>query len=160
MKSFKDLKVELVSIKEDGHTDVASAVRQCKIVIEDASQIMAKLQSMDSEESLPTWWSNKIAIASNSFNKMRDYLLVPSTESVNVKEDVVDQLRSIVKKKKESDITFKSGTSVPIDPNSAGTVLKTFDSLNSSNKRKTQDNMNKDTKSFMKVLDFAFNNKG
>ena len=160
MKSFRDLKVELVSINEDGHTDVASAVRQCKIVIEDASQIMTKLQSMDSEESLPTWWSNKIAIASNSFNKMRDYLLVPSTESVNVKEDVVDQLRSIVKKKKESDITFKSGTSVPIDPNSAGTVLKTFDSLNSSNKRKTQDNMNKDTKSFMKVLDFAFNNKG
>jgi hypothetical protein len=160
MKSFKDLKVELVSIKEDGHTDVASAVRQCKIVIEDASQIMTKLQSMDSEESLPTWWSNKIAIASNSFNKMRDYLLVPSTESVNVKEDVVDQLRNIVKKKKESDITFKSGTSVPIDPNSAETVLKTFDSLNSSNKRKTQDSMNKDTKSFMKVLDFAFNNKG
>jgi hypothetical protein len=160
MKSFRDLQNELVSIKEDGHTDVASAVRQCKIVIEDASQIMTKLQSMDSEESLPTWWSNKIAIASNSFNKMRDYLLVPSTESVNVKEDVVDQLRSIVKKKKESDITFKSGTSVPIDPNSAGTVLKTFDSLNSSNKRKTQDNMNKDTKSFMKVLDFAFNNKG
>jgi hypothetical protein len=160
MKSFRDLQQELVSIKEDGHTDVASAVRQCKIVIEDASQIMTKLQSMDSEESLPTWWSNKIAIASNSFNKMRDYLLVPSTESVNVKEDVVDQLRSIVKKKKESDITFKSGTSVPIDPNSAGTVLKTFDSLNSSNKRKTQDNMNKDTKSFMKVLDFAFNNKG
>jgi len=160
MKSFKDLQNELISIKEDGHTDVASAVRQCKIVIEDASQIMTKLQSMDSEESLPTWWSNKIAIASNSFNKMRDYLLVPSTESVNVKEDVVDQLRSIVKKKKESDITFKSGTSVPIDPNSAGTVLKTFDSLNSSNKRKTQDNMNKDTKSFMKVLDFAFNNKG
>jgi hypothetical protein len=145
MKSFRDLQNELVSIKEDGHTDVASAVRQCKIVIEDASQIMTKLQSMDSEESLPTWWSNKIAIASNSFNKMRDYLLVPSTESVNVKE---------------SDITFKSGTSVPIDPNSAETVLKTFDSLNSSNKRKTQDNMNKDTKSFMKVLDFAFNNKG
>ena len=33
MKSFRDLKVELVSIKEDGHTDVASAVRQCNFVI-------------------------------------------------------------------------------------------------------------------------------
>jgi len=160
MKSFRELQTELVSLKEDGHTDVASAVRQCKIVIEDASQILRKLQSMDSEESLPTWWSNKIAIASNSFNKMRDYLLVPSTESVNVKEDVIAQLRSIVKKKKESDITFKSGTSVPIDADSAKTLLKTFDSLNSSNKKKTQDSMNKDTKSFMKVLDFAFNNKG
>jgi len=158
MKSFRELQTELVSLKEDGHTDVASAVRQCKIVIEDASQILRKLQSMDSEESLPTWWSNKIAIASNSFNKMRDYLLVPSTESVNVKEDVIAQLRSIVKKKKESDITFKSGTSVPIDADSAKTLLKTFDSLNSSNKKKTQDSMNKDTKSFMKVLDFAFNN--
>ena len=160
MKSFKDLQNELVSLKDDGNTDVASAVRQCKIVIEDAAQILKKLQSMDSEESLPTWWSNKIAIASNSFNKMRDYLLVPSTESVNVKEDVIAQLRSIVKKKKESDITFKSGTSVPIDADSAKTILKTFDSLNSSNKKKTQDNMNKDTKSFMKILDFAFNNKG
>jgi len=160
MKSFRELQTELVLLKEDGHTDVASAVRQCKIVIEDASQILRKLQSMDSEESLPTWWSNKIAIASNSFNKMRDYLLVPSTESVNVKEDVIAQLRSIVKKKKESDITFKSGTSVPIDADSAKTILKTFDSLNSSNKKKTQDNMNKDTKSFMKILDFAFNNKG
>jgi len=160
MKSFRELQTELVSLKEDGHTDVASAVRQCKIVIEDAAQILKKLQSMDSEESLPTWWSNKIAIASNSFNIMRDYLLVPSTESVNVKEDVIAQLRSIVKKKKESDITFKSGTSVPIDADSAKTLLKTFDSLNSSNKKKTQDSMNKDTKSFMKVLDFAFNNKG
>ena len=73
-------------------------------------------------------------------------------------EDVVDQLRSVVKKKKESDIKFKSGTSVPIDPESAKVILKTFDSLNSSNKKKMQDNINKDTKSFLKILDFAFSN--
>ena len=73
-------------------------------------------------------------------------------------EDVVDQLRSVVKKKKESDIKFKSGTSVPIDPESAKIILKTFDTLNSSKKKKMQDNMNKDTKSFLKILDFAFSN--
>ena len=39
--------------------------------------------------------------------------------AVMLKEDVVDQLRSVVKKKNESDIKFKSGTSVPIDPESA-----------------------------------------
>ena len=44
-----------------------------------------------------------------------------------LKEDVVDQLRSVVKKKKEADIKFKSGTSVPIDPESANTILKTFE---------------------------------
>ena len=75
-----------------------------------------------------------------------------------LEEDVVDQLRSVVKKKKESDIKFKSGTSVPIDPESAKTILKTYDSLNSSKKKKMQDNMNKDTKSFLKILDFAFSN--
>ena len=75
-----------------------------------------------------------------------------------LKEDVVDQLRSVVKKKKEAEIKFKSGTSVPIDPESAKTILKTFDTLNSSKKKKMQDNMNKDTKSFLKILDFAFSN--
>ena len=160
MKSFRELQTELVSLKEDGHTDVASAIRQCKTVIEDAAQIMKKLQSMDSEGSLPTWWSNKIAVASNSFNKMRDYLLVPSTESSNVKEDVIGQLQSIVNQKKKSDITFKSGESVSIDENSAKTFLKTFDTLNSNNKKKTRDSMNENSESFMKVLDFTINNKG
>ncbi len=73
-------------------------------------------------------------------------------------EDVVDQLRSVVKKKKEQDIKFKSGTEVPIDPESAKVILKTYDSLNSSNKKKLQTQMNKDSKSFLKVLDFAFEN--
>ena len=104
-----------------------------------------------------------------SFKEFRSSIGFPVTEKKveevirskkSLGEDVIDQLRSIVKKKKESNITFKSGTSVPIDADSAKILLKTFDSLNSSNKKKTQDNMNKDTKSFMKVLDFAFNNKG
>jgi len=67
------------NLREDGHTDVASAVRQCKTTIEDASQMLSKLQGMSPEDSLPSWWMNKIAIAANSMNKLRDYLLVPST---------------------------------------------------------------------------------
>ena len=85
-------------------------------------------------------------------------ILLGKTIKEPLKEDVVDQLRSVVKKKKESSIKFKSGTSVPIDPESAKTILKTFDTLNSSKKKKMQDNMNKDTKSFLKILDFAFSN--
>jgi hypothetical protein len=68
-----------LNIREDGHTDVASAVRQCKTAIEDASQMLSKLQGMSPEGDLPSWWMNKIAIAANSMNKLRDYLLVPST---------------------------------------------------------------------------------
>ena len=75
-----------------------------------------------------------------------------------LREDVIDQLRVIIKKKKEADIKFKSGTSVPIDPESAKNILKTFDSLNSSKQKKMRDNMNKDTKSFMTIMDFALEN--
>ena len=74
-----------LNIREDGHTDVASAVRQCKTAIEDASQMLSKLQGMSPEGDLPSWWMNKIAIAANSMNKLRDYLLVPSTNEA--KED-------------------------------------------------------------------------
>ena len=76
----------------------------------------------------------------------------------SLEEDVEKQLRAVVKKKKEADIKFKSGTSVPIDPEAASVILKTLDSLNSTNKKKMRDNMNRDTKSFLKILDFAFDN--
>ena len=86
-KKDKDKKEEFV--KEDGHTDVASAVRQCKTVTEDAMQILQKLQSMSPEESLPSWWTNKLAVASNSMNKLRDYFLVPSvSEEVELDEAI------------------------------------------------------------------------
>ena len=79
-QTFREaLKQVGLNIREDGHTDVASAVRQCKTTIEDASQMLSKLQGMSPEDDLPSWWMNKIAIAANSMNKLRDYLLVPST---------------------------------------------------------------------------------
>ena len=73
-KTFTEALREVQRVQEDGHTDVASAVRQCKTAIEDASEILSKLDTMNSEESLPSWWTNKIAIAANSMNKLRDYL--------------------------------------------------------------------------------------
>ena len=85
-KTFREALREVQSLKEDGHTDVASAVRQCKTAIEDASQMLSKLQGMNPEGDLPSWWMNKIAIAANSMNKLRDYLLVPSTNEA--KEEV------------------------------------------------------------------------
>ena len=82
MKYTKTFTEALKQVREDGHTDVSSAVRQCKTAIEDASQMLSRLQGMNPEDSLPSWWMNKIAIAANSMNKLRDYLLVPS-ESVS-----------------------------------------------------------------------------
>tara|TARA_B100000073_G_scaffold66723_1_gene49341 strand:+ start:728 stop:949 length:222 start_codon:yes stop_codon:yes gene_type:complete len=61
-------------LKEDGHTDVPSAIRKLKTSIEDCQDILKKLESMQ-EESLPSWWTDKITLASNYLNKARDYLL-------------------------------------------------------------------------------------
>ena len=82
MRYTKTFTEALKQVREDGHTDVASAIRQCKTTMEDASQMLSKLSGMNPEDSLPSWWMNKIAIAANSMNKLRDYLLVPS-ESVS-----------------------------------------------------------------------------
>ena len=89
-KTFREALKEVgFNLREDGHTDVASAVRQCKTTIEDASQMLSKLQGMNPEDNLPSWWMNKIAIAANSMNKLRDYLLVPSTNEAK-EEPVVE----------------------------------------------------------------------
>ena len=78
MKYNKTFAEALRQVREDGHTDVASAIRSCKTTIEDAGQMLSKLQMMNPEGDLPSWWMKKIAVASDSMNKLRDYLLVPS----------------------------------------------------------------------------------
>jgi putative cell wall-binding protein len=61
-------------MKKDGHTDVASSRRMCKMIIEDANDILDALPR-DSETALPTWWTNKLAKVSAYINGARDYLV-------------------------------------------------------------------------------------
>ena len=79
---------EVEQIDEDGHTDVASAMRKCKTIMEDAGDIQTKLAMMGSVESLPSWWTNKLAVAAAYMDSMRDYLLYPTNEEV----DQIDEL--------------------------------------------------------------------
>ena len=55
--------------------------------------------------------------------KQEESILLGKTTKDPLEEDVEKQLRSVVKKKREADIKFKSGTSVPIDPEAASTIL-------------------------------------
>jgi len=83
------IKEELEStLAEDGHEDVSSARRAMKTIIEDAGQMLQALDQMDGN--LPTWWTNKMAVAANNLNKMRDYLLVPSSELRGAAENIAD----------------------------------------------------------------------
>jgi len=66
---------EQQNLKEDGHTDVVSAKRQCSTIMEDARDISNKLGSLSPEDGLPSWWMNKLAVSSNSMNKLRDFFI-------------------------------------------------------------------------------------
>jgi hypothetical protein len=67
---------------KDGHTDVASAKRQCTNIIEDCQDILPALPE-DSEASLPTWWTNKLAVSAAYINSDRDYLVYTVQETPN-----------------------------------------------------------------------------
>jgi len=122
MKYTQTFREALQQVREDGHTDVASAVRQCKTTIEDASQMLSKLQGMNPEGDLPSWWMNKIAIAANSMNKLRDYLLVPSTNEAKEepKEDKsAGEIQTLKNKiqQLELDLKIEKDKTVKPEPN-------------------------------------------
>src|SRR5210317_2154282 len=70
------------SIKEDGHDDVSSSKRMAQVIGEDAQLILQELDKKSNEESLPTWWTNKLATSAHNMNAARDYI------SNDIKEDL------------------------------------------------------------------------
>ena len=78
-------KVRSENMNEDGHTDVASAERKLKLIIKDAMDTLNALRSLSNEDSLPSWWTDKITLAKDYVGKSRDYIMNPA-ESVN--EDI------------------------------------------------------------------------
>ena len=73
-------------MKKDGHTDVASSRRMCKMIIEDANDILDALPR-DSEAALPTWWTNKLAKCSAYINGASDYLVYSDSPMEETRED-------------------------------------------------------------------------
>ena len=62
------------SINEDGHTDIPSAIRKCKLIIDDAKDILEKLGEKNQEDDLPAWWMSKITLAADYVNKADNYI--------------------------------------------------------------------------------------
>ena len=72
---------------KDGHTDVASALRQCRQIMEEVSDIQQALPS-DMEASLPSWWTNKLAVSAAYLNSLRDYIVYSeSSEELTLSYD-------------------------------------------------------------------------
>ena len=87
MSRYRTTMAELLKkVQEDGHEDVASSKRMCQTIIEDATQIRTKLDSMGPEDKLDTWWTNKLAKSADNMNSARDYIMNPIEESFELDE--------------------------------------------------------------------------
>ena len=64
------------SLKEDGHADVASMKNKVEKASKAIEIMRAELDKLGDDESLPTWWTNKVAIAVDKLDGMADYLEV------------------------------------------------------------------------------------
>ena len=73
---------QLENINEDGHTDVASSKRKVMLMVDDSNKLLNKLNGMNLEDSLPSWWTDKITLSQNYLAKATDYIINP-VESVN-----------------------------------------------------------------------------
>lgn len=74
-------------MKKDGHSDVASSRKMCNVIIEDAQEILSALP-LEAEISLPTWWTNKLALCSAYMNSSRDYLIHMESASLPTDDTV------------------------------------------------------------------------
>ena len=62
------------ALDEDGHTDVASAKNQVKVAMSAMNKMNIELSKLNDEDSLPSWWTNKVAVAVDKLDGMADYL--------------------------------------------------------------------------------------
>ena len=69
-------------IQEDGHTDVASMQQKVLVGMKAMMTLQQELSKLPDGGSLPTWWTNKIAIAVDKLDGLSDYLDT-KVESVN-----------------------------------------------------------------------------
>jgi hypothetical protein len=74
---------------KSGHKDVASSIRLCKSIIEDADSILNKLT--DEEQEIPTWWTNKLAICYAYMNSLRDYAYYSEDSTMPEEDDDMEE---------------------------------------------------------------------
>ena len=94
-----------MDIEESGHTDVASAKNQVKVAMSALEKMRTELGKLDDEGSLPSWWTNKVAIAVDKLDGMADYLDTQVEENEMENENELDE---DAKMGKQSDDNLKS----------------------------------------------------
>ena len=85
---------EETQLDEDGHTDVASMKNKVKIAMSALQKMQMELSKLQDGDSLPSWWTNKVAVAVDKLDGMADYIDT-QVESVELEESDATKLYSL-----------------------------------------------------------------
>ena len=113
------LKRQNEDIQESGHDDVASAKNQVKVAMSALQKMETELGKLKDEDSLPTWWTNKVAVSVDKLDGMADYL---DTQVEEVELDEKFKVGDKVKVKKGS---LKSPSQRHYE-RTVGTIVKVY----------------------------------
>lgn len=98
------------SIKEGGHTDVASMKQKVLVGMKAMQTLQQELGKIPDEGSLPTWWTNKVAIAVDKLDGMADYLDT-KIESVKIEENAsMSSINDLVQDIKSKTVVYADVT--------------------------------------------------
>jgi hypothetical protein len=59
-------------LNETGHTDVTSMKGKVKIALDALNKMQGELDKLSDDAPLPTWWTNKVAVAVDNLDSMAD----------------------------------------------------------------------------------------
>ena len=154
MKSFKDMVKETVykpkSPDEQRFMDQHTVDTKDYPVKQKAKDAIVKKKRIADRDSVESEKDYDQAYAKEDLN------LDVSEETEELSEAVIDDLKKIVSSKSAKDVKFSDGTTLKVDMFSASAITKVYDALNTANKKKFADAINKNEQSFMKMMDFAF----
>jgi len=112
-----------MTLQEDGHTDVASAIRKLKVACENAEDLLEVLSRMPHEGDLPSWWMSKATLASNYLSKMRDYLVYPSEKQLKLPlEEKDDPVSKEISKLVDKGTPHKQAVAIALDMEEKGKI--------------------------------------
>ena len=74
------------NVQEDGHRDVESVNNQIHTAIKALKTIKDQVNKLSDDTDLPSWWTNKVAIAIDKLDGMADYIDSNVPEQIEIEE--------------------------------------------------------------------------
>lgn len=81
----------MARLKEDGSKDVSSMKMKVKTAMSALSKMNSELSKLSDDGDLPTWWTNKVAVAVDKLDSMADYL---DAKVESIEENLADYKKS------------------------------------------------------------------